>query len=206
MFRSGRGKIREVDAEIVRPISELPTALIAAMPADDPDPATLEEPVAEPVEVAVAALPASIPMLREQPAPRPSGHRSKHPRTRPAHPHGAPRQQQPQRQEREAPPAETVNVQPEPAAPSQPSELTCDVLFWRGYLKSAFYARVFSDDGEPLAVAESPFFRARGNGIPDETDEAVAAYQALRDRLESGGWQHVVAGETWFADTFARPL
>src|SRR5207249_2062059 len=197
-------KIREVDVEIVRPISELPTALIAAIPADDPEPATVEEPVAEPVEVAVAALPTSIPKLREQPAPHPARHRSKkRARTRPAHPPAAPRQEQPQRQEREAPPAETVIVQTEPAAPAQPSEVTCDVLFWRGYVKSAFYARVFSDDGEPLAVAESPFFRARGNGIPDETDEAVAAYQALRDRLESAGWQHLVAGETWFADTFA---
>lgn len=199
MFGNRRGKIREVDVEIVRPISELPIALIAAMPADDSEPATVEEPVAGPVEAAVAAAPASIPRLHEQPAPRPAGQWSKQrARTRPTHPPAAHRQQPPRRHEPEAPPA-----QPEPP---DPAEVTCDVLFWRGYLKSAFYARVFSDDGEPLAVAESPFFRARGNGIPDESDEALAAYRALRARLESAGWQHVAAGETWFADRFARAL
>jgi hypothetical protein len=61
-------------------------------------------------------------------------------------------------------------------------------------------------DGEPLAVAESPFFRARGNGIPDETDEAVAAHRSLCERLESAGWQHVASGKSWFANTYARSL
>ena len=65
---------------------------------------------------------------------------------------------------------------------------------------------MFAEDGEPLAVAESPFFRPTGNGIPDETDDAVAAHAALCERLEAAGWRFVASGRHWFTDTYAREL
>ena len=55
-------------------------------------------------------------------------------------------------------------------------------------------------------MAESPFFRPRGNGIPEETDEAVAAHAALCERLEAAGWHYVAPGRHWFTDTYARDL
>jgi hypothetical protein len=86
---------------------------------------------------------------------------------------------------------------PERAAP------TCDIRFWRGYRKAAFFARTI-DAGEEVAVAESPMFRARGNGVPERTDEAAAAYAVLVDRLEDEGWRRVATGSAWFDATFAR--
>lgn len=103
-------------------------------------------------------------------------------------------------------PASELEPEAEPPLPAPLEDLTCEILFWRGYRKATFYARIFSDDGEPLAVAHSPSFRSRGNGAPDQSEEAVAAYQALREQLEQWGWQHVGSGDAWFDDVFTRPL
>jgi hypothetical protein len=94
----------------------------------------------------------------------------------------------------------------EPPLPAPLEDLTCEILFWRGYRKATFYARIFSDDGEPLAVAQSPSFRSRGNGTPERSEQAVAAYQVLREQLEQWGWQHAGSGDAWFEDVFVRPL
>jgi hypothetical protein len=105
---------------------------------------------------------------------------------------------------------EPIAREPEPQAeveqPDELEDLTCQILFWRGYRKATFYARIFSLDGEPLALAQSSEFRARGNGIPEQTEEAVAAYEELRARLEQWGWQHAGSGDAWFGDVFTRPL
>ena len=92
---------------------------------------------------------------------------------------------------------------PAPVAEEKRTQRTCAVEFWRGYRKAAFYARALDADGA-VAVAESPMFRARGNGIPEETDEAIAAYAALVDRLEADGWRAVADGSAWFDATFAK--
>jgi hypothetical protein len=78
----------------------------------------------------------------------------------------------------------------------------CDILFWRGYRKAAFYGRTFDETGEPVAVAESPFFRPQGNGAPEPTEAAKAAYEALRSELIAAGWEPVAAGDDWFDETF----
>jgi hypothetical protein len=94
-------------------------------------------------------------------------------------------------------------LQAEPPAPTPPSsEQTCDILFWRGYRKAAFYGRTFDETGEAVAVAESPFFRPQGNGAPDPTEAAKAAYEALRSQLIAAGWEPVAAGDDWFDETF----
>jgi hypothetical protein len=92
--------------------------------------------------------------------------------------------------------------EPEPSL-AQPTERACDIRFWRGYRKAAFYARTF-EDGEEVAVAESPLFRVRGNGQPERTREAENAYEALREGLEREGWRLVESGDAWFDHTFRR--
>jgi hypothetical protein len=86
------------------------------------------------------------------------------------------------------------------------TELICEIVFWRGYRKAAFYARIFDEADEPLAVAESSFFRYSGNGIPDATAEAESAYDELVERLEQDGWESVDQGTTWYGDVFRREL
>jgi hypothetical protein len=94
-------------------------------------------------------------------------------------------------------------LQAEPPAPTPPpSEQTCDILFWRGYRKAAFYGRTFDETGEAVAVGESPFFRPQGNGAPDPTEAAKAAYEVLRSQLIAAGWEPVAAGDDWFDETF----
>jgi hypothetical protein len=89
-----------------------------------------------------------------------------------------------------------------PAPTPPPSEQTCDILFWRGYRKAAFYGRTFDETGEAVAVAESPFFRPQGNGVPEPTEAAKAAYEALRSQLIAAGWEPVAAGNDWCDETF----
>lgn len=93
------------------------------------------------------------------------------------------------------------------AAPAHPAtELTCEILFWRGYVKSGFYARVFSEDGEPLSIHESPYFRLKGNGIPESTGEALAAHTELCESLERDGWRLLGTGQAWFEQSFRQPV
>jgi hypothetical protein len=102
--------------------------------------------------------------------------------------------------------APAVSEAAEPAIPPvEAVEWTCQIGFWRGYRKTAFYAGMFYE-GEDVAVAESPHFRARGNGLPEQTPEAEAAYDALRERLEASGWRLARAGNTWFDHVFERTL
>jgi hypothetical protein len=89
---------------------------------------------------------------------------------------------------------------------SEATELICEIVFWRGYRKAAFYARIFDEAGEALAVAESPFFRFSGNGIPDATAESESAYEDLVERLEHDGWESLDHGSTWYGHFFRRDL
>lgn len=72
-------------------------------------------------------------------------------------------------------------------------------------MKASFYARVYDDAGEPVAIAQSPYFRPEGKDEPEKTDEAVAAYKALRMQLERAGWEYANEGAAWFATVFSRP-
>jgi len=80
----------------------------------------------------------------------------------------------------------------------------CEITFWRGYVKAAFYARLVGDSNPLAAVAQSPYFRHRGATLPESAGDALSAYEALRQQLEHAGWQHVRPGRVWFADVFSR--
>jgi hypothetical protein len=222
MFRKERGTIREVEPEVVS-LGEL--ALVpsvgpeAISPAEEIEPVELEVETAPPVVVMTPPAEAEPTVKAEQPRaatrPRPARRRKRRNRQRPR-----PTQKAALAMPAPAPPARTAPIpeqveepiarEPEPEAEVEQADeledLTCEILFWRGYRKATFYARIFSLDGEPLALAQSSEFRARGNGIPEQTEEAVAAYEQLRARLEQWGWQHVGSGRAWFGDVFTRPL
>jgi hypothetical protein len=106
-----------------------------------------------------------------------------------------------------------VDPEPELAKPSplrpatsmrRPRGEVCEIAFWRGYVKGTFYARIFDDDGQPVAIAQSPPFRHRGKEDPEATDQTVAAYESLRAQLERSGWEYVSGGDTWFGTVFRR--
>jgi hypothetical protein len=83
-------------------------------------------------------------------------------------------------------------------------ENVCEISFWRGYFKAAFYARLVSESDPLAAVARSPYFPYRGTEVPERSGETLAAYEALRQQLERAGWEHTRPGNPWFADVFRR--
>lgn len=94
---------------------------------------------------------------------------------------------------------------PRPVDPRPPDfGITCEIVFWRGYRKARFYACVFDEAGEPLALAESPEFRSPGKDFPDQTDATVAAHDALTESLLAEGWELVRRGPGWYQAKFRR--
>jgi hypothetical protein len=81
---------------------------------------------------------------------------------------------------------------------------SCSIAVWRGYRKAMFYAQTFDSNGDAVALAESPMFKYSGNGVPDQTDAAVQAYEALVELLTEEGWQTVDQGPAWFDQTLTQ--
>ena len=75
---------------------------------------------------------------------------------------------------------------------------TCEIVFWRGYFKCAFYA-VFQA-GEPVG---SPYFRSR-DGFPTQSGAPLEAHQALVERLTAEGWEPATRGRAWYSLSFRR--
>jgi hypothetical protein len=87
---------------------------------------------------------------------------------------------------------------------TSPRYLTCVISYWRGYRKAAFYARAFDEDGHELVLKESDEFKARGNGMPEPSEQAIAAHEELIAQLRRDGWEPVDRDDTWFGQTFRR--
>jgi hypothetical protein len=81
---------------------------------------------------------------------------------------------------------------------------TCVVSYRREFRKVTFYARAFDDAGNELVVAESQPFRARGNGAPDPTEQAIDALEGLGSQLLGDGWEVAGFGDAWFERMFRR--
>jgi hypothetical protein len=75
---------------------------------------------------------------------------------------------------------------------------TCEIVFWRGYVKCAFYA--VPNAGEPLS---SPFFRSKVRS-PLPSGAALAAHQALAEQLAAEGWEPATRGPAWYSLAFRR--
>ena len=81
----------------------------------------------------------------------------------------------------------------------------CEIDWWRGYVKSYFFAKA-TTPGEPdYVVRESSMFRWRGNGVPDATPAITAAHKQLIERLRAEGWEDDPGtSANWYAQTFRR--
>lgn len=91
-------------------------------------------------------------------------------------------------------------------ANSQAGELeTCEVVWWRGYVKGRFQAYAGSGAAAEL-IAESPAIKWRSSAPPAPTAAATAALDALTAELAEAGWQveEREAGP-WFGLRLSRP-
>jgi hypothetical protein len=78
----------------------------------------------------------------------------------------------------------------------------CEIACWRGYVTWQFYVESASQREASLV---SPFFRAPGKGVPEQTDVALHAHAVLVDTLVAAGWEPEGYGEEWFSERFQRP-
>ena len=84
----------------------------------------------------------------------------------------------------------------------------CEIRWWRGYVKSQFYAHAVTKEGLEVVVARSPMFWWRHAEQPPPTKAAVAARMALVETLVAWGWRveptprNQVTRAPWFAGRF----
>jgi hypothetical protein len=129
-----------------------------------------------------------------------------------------------------APPEPVTSVAPEPVtsvapeAPSwngQPAEAAraeaaarqayeatrlefCQIGWWRGYVKSEFYADAIGPEGDRYRAGTSPEFRWWRSTPPERTKAAVAAHEALVAKLLRAGWEPEEQGFDWYEARFSR--
>jgi hypothetical protein len=104
------------------------------------------------------------------------------------------------------PTAEPPTTEAAPVEPARPTEEICAIAVWKGYAKARFYARLEPADEDEFAVAESPPFRFRGNGAPDQTKASQNAHRALVEQLLLKGWEQDGREGPWYAVRFRREL
>jgi hypothetical protein len=91
------------------------------------------------------------------------------------------------------------------ARPAARNVETCEIGWWRGYVKGRFQAYLVSSDGSRL-LAESPPIPWRSSDAPGPTEAAVQALGVLTELLVAQGWNVTnAAAEPWFRLSFARP-
>jgi hypothetical protein len=101
-------------------------------------------------------------------------------------------------------PGTPATTQVAPAQASDRWEL-CEIDWWRGYMKSEFWANGVGADGAQYEVARSRAFRwRRAEPPPIDHEGARAAHEALVERLADAGWEPIGEGLTWYAWRFRR--
>ena len=119
-------------------------------------------------------------------------------------------QRQPAPTREEQPPSEREEtVVPEPIEAAAAAEWAgwefCEIDWWRGYVKSHFFAKATTPGDAEYIVRESPLFRWRGNGIPEATPETIAVHKQLIESLRAEGWEDDPGTpSSWYAQTFRR--
>lgn len=82
---------------------------------------------------------------------------------------------------------------------------TCEIVWWRGYVKGRFLAFASTAEGARL-IGESPAIAWRSGAPPGPTEAAVAALDALTAQLVAGGWEVAARdAETWCELILSRP-
>ena len=77
----------------------------------------------------------------------------------------------------------------------------CEIACWRGYVTWQFYV---DSESQRDASLVSPYFRAPGKGVPEQTDDALRAHAVLVEALVAAGWEPEGYGEEWFSEQFQR--
>jgi hypothetical protein len=100
----------------------------------------------------------------------------------------------------------TVQARPLAVAPEDAAE-ACAIHWWRGYVRSAFYAVAVDAGGGQWEVGRSPSFSWwKAEPPPAGHAGAHAAHDALVADLVERGWKTVGSDwQPWYAVRFRRP-
>jgi hypothetical protein len=79
----------------------------------------------------------------------------------------------------------------------------CEVVWFRGYVRSQFSAHVIESD-EPCALAASPWFQWRAAERPPRTPQTEAALADVVASLEADGWECAGQRYAWYELVFRR--
>ena len=90
------------------------------------------------------------------------------------------------------------------AAGTRGHEEVCEIVWWRGYVKSAFVAVTRGPDAATAEPLTSPFFRSKGKDPPVRGGAAADAHAALLQQLLGEGWEPSTQGRLWFSQRFVR--
>jgi hypothetical protein len=80
----------------------------------------------------------------------------------------------------------------------------CRIGWWRGYVKSDFYAEAVGPNRHRSVVARSRMFRWRRAERPPASGDALDAHNELVDRLVAAGWTPEGRGDAWYEYAFLR--
>jgi hypothetical protein len=81
----------------------------------------------------------------------------------------------------------------------------CEIGWWRGYVKSEFYAIALGPDRREYDAGRSrSFLWRKAAPPPPEHDRARAAHEALVQKLVDSGWEPLGKANPWFAQRFRR--
>jgi hypothetical protein len=82
----------------------------------------------------------------------------------------------------------------------------CEIQWWRGYLRSDFYAFAVRPGGTTTVIARSPSFHWRSSDPPPSRGPAAEAHAALVERLGTEGWESAGTGDAWYRTRLRRRL
>jgi hypothetical protein len=117
-----------------------------------------------------------------------------------------PRPRAPVRSSTPPPPPQGTSPASAQAQEEERRQELCTVRWWRGYVKSQFYAQASDAAGRRRVVARSPEFWWRNAEPPPRSGPALDAYKALLATLNRDAWEPAgpPAGH-WYEATLARP-
>jgi hypothetical protein len=121
--------------------------------------------------------------LAREPVPRPGRSERRHTRRAQA--------------KRSTPPRHTPPLPPRPAASVESS--TCEIEWFRGYVKSQFYVLLDAPAEGSWRRIASPWFAWRQAEPPPPLPEIVAARDKLLAKLEGDGWKACGRGRAWYS-------
>jgi hypothetical protein len=81
----------------------------------------------------------------------------------------------------------------------------CEIEWFRGYVKSQFYAVTRQSDG-PSRVLESRWFSWRRVSPPPDEPPIAAAHDELLHALRREGWELCGRGDEWYRDRLTRSV